>query len=169
MEGGEAWVTAWLADRLVRGLTSTRENESHYREHVVPVLGDKHVRDWTSADMRALCASLDAKVQAHAIAWKTATNIWGTATRMCSDACESKITALRVRTSNPSTGVRGPDRGERKVKQYLWPSEFLRFVGCGAVPLAWRRLVALAAYIYGARCRAAARCDGEDVDLGNTA
>ena len=55
---------------------------------------------------------------------------------------------LRVRDDNPTAGVEGPDRGEKKGKQYLWPSEFLQLVSSPAVPVRWARLFALAVYTY---------------------
>ena len=141
------WVTAWSAERKRRGLTSWEDNQSHYDEHIRPVVA-AHIRDWTVDDMRALSRSLDAKVQAGSMKWKTAWNIWGTAGRMCHDACKSKHDELRVRDDNPILSVAGPDRGEKTSKQYLYPSEFLAFVSCAEVPLAWRRAVALATYLY---------------------
>ena len=34
------------------------------------------------------------------------------------------------------------------LPQFLYPSEFLRFVNCDEVPIAWRRSVAIAVYTY---------------------
>src|SRR6187551_2951352 len=48
--------------------------------------------------------------------------------------------------NNPSTGVRGPDRGADKGKQFLCPSEVSDFVKHPRVPLLWRRLAAVAVY-----------------------
>jgi integrase len=87
-------------------------------------------------------------VQRGDIAWKTAINIWATATKMCGDAAESKIDALRCRPDDISRGVRGPDRGDDIGHQWLYPSELLRFVSCDDVPLSWRRIIALAVYLY---------------------
>lgn len=143
-----AWFDTWIADREAKGYTSTRDNVSHYREHIEPMLGEIHIRDWTPDDLRGLCRYLDTKVQAGGMAWKTATNVWGTATKMCDDAQSSKLDALRVRSDNPAADVKGPDRGARKALQYLYPSELLMFVGCQRVPLRWRRAVALAVYQY---------------------
>lgn len=67
---------------------------------------------------------------------------------MAADAVSSKVNALRVRADDPTTNVEGPDRGEEKSKPFLYPSEFLAFVSCAAVPLKWRRAVALAVYLY---------------------
>jgi integrase len=144
-EDGSTWVDAWLAERKRRGLVG--HVESDVRTYVMPTLG-KHPRAWTRDDFRRLSRALDSKVQAKAISWKTAANIWGTATKMADDAAESKDDAIRCRTDNPSEGVRGPDRGAKKSKQFLYPSEFLKFATCDEVPLAWRRCVALAIYLY---------------------
>jgi hypothetical protein len=61
---GDKWFTAWETSRKAKGLTSTRDNRSHYEIHIRPALDGKHVRDWTPEDVRALVRSLDAKVQA---------------------------------------------------------------------------------------------------------
>jgi hypothetical protein len=62
--------------------------------------------------------------------------------------------------------VKSPERGARKAKQYLYPSEFLKFVSCRDVPLRWRRAVALAIYTYARDGEIRAlRWDGGDVDL----
>jgi integrase len=89
---------------------------------------------------------LDAKVQADALSWKSAANIWGTATKMCS--VKSKRDEIRCRDDNPSRDVAGPDRGAVKLKQYLYPSEFLAIVQCPDVPFRWRRALAVGAYLY---------------------
>ena len=54
----------------------------------------------------------------------------------------------RARDDNPALGVEGPDRGARKAKQFLFPSEFLQFVASPDVPLEARRAVAIAIYTY---------------------
>ncbi len=53
-----------------------------------------------------------------------------------------------------------------KAKQFLYPSEFLKFVSCPRVPFSWRRAVALAVYTYARDGELRAiRWDGGDVDL----
>jgi integrase len=160
----DAWLKDWFASRRSKGLTSVRENEAHVRKHIAPTMGDKHVRDWTSDDMRKLAAALDATVQAGAISWKTAWNVWATASRICRDACASKVEALRVRADNPARDVEGPDRGASKAKQFLYPNEFLAFARHEDVPLAWRRHVALAIYLF-PRAGELRVLRWEDVDL----
>ena len=141
------WYDAWESSRIAKGLTATRDNRTHYTFHIQPAL-PKHVRDWNREDVRALVRSLDAKVQAGTIDWKYAKNVWGTATKMASDSVTSKLDTLVVRTEDPCAGVEGPDLGEARSKQYLWPSEFLRIVGCDDVPIAWRIAVAQAVFLY---------------------
>ncbi|MGD0679646.1 MAG: site-specific integrase [Polyangiaceae bacterium] len=158
------WLHAWITSRKAKGI-STRENEAHYKHHIAPATGGKHVRDWTADDFRRLSRELDAKVQAGALKWKTAWNIWGTASRMSKDAVRSKRDDLRVRDDDPARNVAGPDRGAHTSKQYLYPSEFLRFVACDEVPLAWRRLVALAIYLYPRAGELRVLQWEEDVDL----
>ena len=145
---GDTWVKTWLADRRARGLTSVKDNEAHYRLHIRPVTMGKHVRDWSAEDMRAIVASLDGKIARDEISAKFASNVWGTATKMVGDACKSKVEALRVRSENPAKDVAGPESGDEREKQFLYPNEFLRLVSCEDVPLRWRRAVALAVYLF---------------------
>lgn len=148
-DAADRWVETWLAERRRRGHTSVGTDEGRWRTHIRPVLGDKHVATWTAVDLRRLVATLDEKVQTGEIKRpKTAQNVWITARAMCGDAFNSKTEALRVRDDNPATGVRGPDGGARRRKQFLFPSEFLRLVSCAAVPLEFRRSVAVAIYSY---------------------
>ncbi|MBV9945652.1 MAG: hypothetical protein JOZ69_02265 [Myxococcales bacterium] len=74
--------------------------------------------------------------------------MWTLVTRMCSDMVTAKRREFRVRSDNPARDVKPPERGARKAKQYLYPSEFPEFAACERVPLRWRRAVALAVYTY---------------------
>lgn len=159
-----AWVDAWHADRVRRGLTSARDSKSHWNFHLSQVLGAKHPQNWTRDDFRKLSAALDSKVQAGVISPKTAVNAWTTATGMASEAASSKLDALCCRTDNPADGVRGPSRGEGIALQYLYPNEVARFLGCEAVPLRWRRVVAVAVYTF-TRVGELRALEWSDVDL----
>ena len=61
---------------------------------------------------------------------------------------DSKIATLRVLELTPFDGVQGPDRGEKKGKQWLYPSEALALLACDDVPVRWKRLYALSMYLY---------------------
>ena len=168
------WVRTWLESRTAKGRTSTRDNEAHWRVHIEPAIGGKHIRAWTRDDLRALSRALDEKVRRisstnpitrkSAMSWKTAQNVWATAIKMCADSAASKLDELRVRDDNPAVGVEGPDRGARKSKQYLYPSEFLCFVSSPDVPLRWRRIATLMVYLY-PRPGELRELRWEDVDL----
>jgi integrase len=147
-ESIDPWLKVWLSDRVDRGQTATRDNAGHWRLHIAPVFGDKHPREWTPDIFRALSHTLDRKVQAKVISWKTAVNIWNTATKMAVDAAKSKRNEIRCRTDDPSAGVLGPDRGAELDLQFLYPDEFSKFVACEKVPFRWRRAVAVAVYTY---------------------
>ncbi len=120
--------------------------------------------DVTRSDVERLVEKLDNAVTARACSWKTATNTWGVVSKMFGDAQCSKVLALRARTDNPCTGVRGPDHGVTKSKAYLYPSEVAALVSCARVPLRWRQVFALAIYTY-ARPGEVEALTWEDVDL----
>jgi len=92
--------------------------------------------------------ALDKKIVKGELAWKTAASVWTLVTSICADMVNAKKREFRTREDNPCRDVKPPERGARKAKQYLYPSEFLKFVSCEQVPLRWRRAVALAIYTY---------------------
>ena len=99
---GDDWVTAWIAAAKARGQTSTGDKRVHFDLHIKPALAGKHVRDWTTDDVRALVAVLDRKIAAGELAPKTARNIWQTATKMAADACAP--TTRRRMSKGPTVG-----------------------------------------------------------------
>lgn len=143
-----AWSDRWCADREARGLSAVDDDRGRLRKWVLPHFEGKPLADITRTDLERLVEKLDEQVRGGALEWKTARNVWGTVSKAFDDACHSKTLALRVLSENPCTGVRGPDRGAQKAKQYLYPKELLALVSCPSVPLRWRRIYALAAYVY---------------------
>ncbi len=137
----------WLKSRELK-VTSIRDDRSRLRDHVLPIVGALDVATFVRDDVENVRDALDAKIVSGALNWKTARNAWGTFIKLCDDSANAKRRDLRMRTDNPATGVRAPDRGLRKAKQYLFPNEVLRFVECEDVPLTWRRNVAVAIYLY---------------------
>jgi integrase len=71
---------------------------------------------------------------------------------------------LRVREDNPALGVEPPDRGTRKGKQFLYPSEFGLIAQNDRIPRAWQRFIALALYLF-PRAGELEALEWEDVDL----
>jgi hypothetical protein len=128
----------WLDDREGR-VNSIRDDRSRMRDHILPSLGKLAPRTFTRDDVEGLRDALDVKIVKGELSWKTAANCWTLATSMADDMVNSKRRELRVRDDNPTDKVRPPERGSRKAKQYLYPSEFLTFISCERVPLRWRR------------------------------
>jgi integrase len=151
----------WADDRERRGRVSER---GRYDVHIKPVLGSKLIVKITKDDARRLSAELDEKVLANELHWTTAVKAWGVATKMFKDAVESKVATLRVLDVNPFAGVRGPERGVKKSKQWLYPSEVTKLLACQDVPIRWRRLYALSVYLY-TRPEELAALECEDVNL----
>jgi integrase len=87
---------------------------------------------------------------------------------MFKDACSSKVRALRAREDNPAAGVVGPDRGAKKAKAYLYPSETETILACEDISIAWRRAVALSVYLYVRPGELRALRWEEDVDIERT-
>ena len=136
----------WIADRRTRGLTSARDDAARIKMHVLPLIGSHAMEDVTREDLVQLVEAFDAAVRDRKYRWKTAINIFHVVTRMFADACNSKSLELRVLSDNPALGVRGPDRGDQRSAQYLYPSEAVKLLECDAVPLRWRVIYAMAMY-----------------------
>jgi hypothetical protein len=135
----------WLADREARGIASLRDDRQRFRSHVEPVLGSLAVANVSRDDIRRLVVALD-RDDAVRFSSKTARHVWVLVRSLFKDAYSAKRGELVVRDTDPTAGVRPPDRGEDRDRTYLYPSEFASLVACDAVPLERRRLYALAAY-----------------------
>lgn len=134
--------------RLAAGKVNAADEVKIMIKHAGPILADLPIATIGRPLLEDVRDALDAKVRAGVIAWKYAFNIWGYLTSLFSDACESKERSLRVRTDDPTAGMRGPDQGADTQKAYLYPDEFLQLVSCEDVPLRWRRSIAIAVYLY---------------------
>jgi integrase len=143
-----AWAEQWFAARDKKDLVCVKDDRSHFRKWIPEELKSRPMATITAADLERLVEFLDQAVLDDEITWKTATNIWGTVTKMFVDARKSKTLALRILVTNPCIDVAGPDVGDPKSKTYLYPAEFLQLVSCERVPLRWRRLFTLAVYMY---------------------
>ena len=146
-ESVEQYAKRWLDEREGR-VHSIRDDRGRMRLHVLPILGPLDARTFTRDDVEGVRDLLDEKITKGALAWKTAASCWTLITSMCADMVSAKKRDLRVRDDNPCRDVKPPERGTRKAKQYLYPSEFLQFVLCESIPLRWRRAVTLGIYTY---------------------
>jgi hypothetical protein len=137
----------WLKDRAAR-VNSIRDDVARMRLHILPTLGGRDIRTFTRDHVEEVRDELDRKILSGEIGWKTAASSCALVTTLCDDLVNAKKKTFRRRTDNPCTGVRPPERGKKRQKQYLYPSEFLQFVSCEKVPLRWRRAVAIAVFTY---------------------
>ncbi len=144
----QGWFLRYLDHRLERGIKGTRQEQSRFQEHLLPVFGSRLVADITRKDLETFVAQLDTRVRAGEMSWRSAGHVWALLAHAMKEACGSKRLELRVREDNPAAGVRGPDRGRPKAKQFLYPSELLAILRCPRVPLRWKRLITLAVYTY---------------------
>lgn len=144
----EEYAVRWLKDRERRGLSSVASDRGRLEKHVLPLLKERPIAAVGPNDLRAVVEHLDEIVRRDALHWNTARKIWGLVTKMFSDAVRSKVASLRVRQDNPARDVLGPDDGEPTAKQWLYPNEAATLLACNEVPIRWRRLYALAIYLY---------------------
>jgi integrase len=159
----------WAAARLSRGVRTAENTDlARLRVHVFPLIGQKPIADVTAEDLLGVVAKLDelAHDEASKFTGNTALKVWGAVTKMFKDACRSKVPTLRVRHGNPTLEVEGPDSGEKRAKQWLYPDEFLQLVSCATLPLRWRRIYALATYLF-TRAGELEVLDWADVDLAH--
>jgi integrase len=146
-ETTSSWFKRWSDYRVTRGLQSVATERQRVRDYLLPHLTSPMAKV-TKAEVVAVRKALDARIEAGTMSWKTAQNTWGLLTKAFADAVNSKRDDLVVREDNPATGVLPPERGEAKTKCYLYPDEFAALVSCERVPLRWRRMFALVAYLY---------------------
>lgn len=160
----EDYATLWCAAREERGHTSVEDDRGRLRKWISPRIGKLKVASVTRRDLERLVEFLDDEVRADSLSWKTARNAWGVVTKMFADAMRSKKLALRVRDDNPAHDVEGPDMGPERSKAYLYPVEFMALMTSTRVPVRWKRLFAIATYLY-ARAAELEALQVEDIDL----
>jgi hypothetical protein len=123
----------WLAERKTR-VVSVKDDASRLRDHVLPFIGHRSVLSLSRDDVEGVRDALDDKVAAGTIGWKTARHAWQITKSMCGDMANARRRELRVREDDPSAGIKPTLRGVSRSKQFLYPSEFLRFMACDEGP-----------------------------------
>ena len=126
----------WFKDRERRGLSSIKTDRGRMRNHVLPLIGDRPVRAVAVDEMRAVVERLDETALAGSFSWSTALKVWGLVTKMFSDACNSKVAALRVRRTTRARESRGPTGAIRSRSSGFFRWSPRRFWGVSACPSA---------------------------------
>jgi integrase len=143
----DQWIDRWYRHRDQR-VSRPREERRSYEIWIQPVLGSRPVARISRSDVELWVEHIDRCVDEGQLRWGTAIRLWSYVKAMIRDMSASKVRELRVRSDNPSYGVRAPDRDTRRASTFLYPSEFLRFATCRRVKLSFRRLVTVAIYLY---------------------
>ncbi|MFO0590456.1 MAG: tyrosine-type recombinase/integrase [Polyangiaceae bacterium] len=163
-ETADAWLERWTADRVARGIATAGQTPGRWHKWIAPVIGHLPIARIEREDVERVVDRLDEAVRAGAIRAQTASHTWVIVKAAFRDAQRAKTRTLRVRSDNPTEGVQGPDQGPDRSKPWLYPCEFSRLMACPRVPMRWRRLFALATYLY-LRAGELAALTIEDVDL----
>jgi integrase len=142
------YLERWLSDRDKRGYAKVHADRLMFSKHVCPHIGDKPIAAIEKEDLEKIVQAFDEKTARKVWSWATGMRAWLHLRKLFSDSCKSKNIALRVRKDNPSNDVAGPDRGDEKAKAFLYPDEFVKLVTCASIPIAVRRLYAIAIYLY---------------------
>jgi integrase len=139
---------AAYAERWLESRRDPKEARGHLKLYVLPALGARPLREITRRDLELIVADLDRRVRVGELRGKTATNVWGTVTKLFDDACNTKLLELRVLEGLPSPAdrVRGPDRGDERQSAYLYPREATALLAHAGIPARWRVAYAIALY-----------------------
>lgn len=143
----DAWVERWWTERATRIRRTDHERE-RYARWIRPHVGKLPIATLSRANVEAWIEFVEGRVAAGELRSSTAWRLWTVLRAILRDAAQARVRALRVRSDNLALGLRGPERGTSRASTFLYPSEFMRLVSCPRVPLAHRRLYAVAVYLY---------------------
>ncbi len=128
---------------------------SAWKVWIVPHLGALPMATLTREDIERFRDLLDAQIATHkrtegaeGISAKRALNVWSELTTTFESAVNAKRRDLRVRTDNPCANVLPPEKGDTRRKTFVYPSELAAVLACLDVPLEWREVYAIGAYLY---------------------
>ncbi len=165
-----------------RPQSSADDRRARFHSWIEPVIGTLAMVAVQSFDLRRVVRRLDAAVRERAafyeradeehegkkpgLSAKTAQNVWSEITNGFREARRSKIDSLAVLRGrpDPTADVEGPTTAENREQAALFPSEVLALLSCLDVPLARRRVYAVAIYT-GMRRSELERLEASDVDL----
>lgn len=168
-EAGEACdgetCDAWFARHLPTidcGDEHRRITRHAWQKWISPVIGSKPMRSLTRDDVEDVRDALDRALDEGRI--RTARNIWSTLTGALKAAYASRDRTLRVHAAPLHFGILPPKSGDSRQRPWLYPNEWIRLVGCAAVPIEWRQTYAIALYT-GLRPNELRALTWNDVDL----
>jgi integrase len=142
----DAWFARyWATDESGSGHHRIKRQQWHL--HVSPLIGSKGIASITRDDLEDIRDNLDQKIASGRLRSATAKNIWSHVTSsMAAASGGAKDRSLRVHPMPLHIGILPPRRLEARQRPWLYPREWLLLASCEAVPLAERRLFAIALY-----------------------
>lgn len=149
-ESTDAWFTRYVASKAC-GEGHRAKTQSQWKKWISPILGAKPVATLTRDDLEEVRDHLDRASARGAVRAKTCASVWGHLTSAMKAAANAKDRSLRVHAVAPGSvglhaGILPPDTGASRKRVWIFPVEFEALMHCEDVPLAARRLYAVAAY-----------------------
>lgn len=155
-------LTRWVFDRYIPAFKANGHDEKQVRKDfapwVLPVIGSKPIASLKREHALAVRAKLVDAVTAEEIGPKRATDVFSafcTAMGRAFTDDDPQYAGVRVgpAASNPCLSLKPPFNGSQKAegereRQCLYPRKFSQLMACAAVPVAWRRIHALAVGLF---------------------
>lgn len=147
-DGGET-VDTWFARHLAAKECGTGYRDTsrcRWRKHVSPLIGNLPIASLTRDQIEGVRDYLDTAIDG-GMSGASARNTWSLVTSAMKAACAAKDRTLRVHAAPIYVGILPPKTTRPRRRPWLYPSEWDALSRCEAVPLAARRLYALALYL----------------------
>lgn len=145
----EETVDAWFARHLAAKECGTGYRDTsrcRWRKHVSPMIGKLPIASLTRDQIEGVRDYLDTAIDG-GMSGASARNVWSLVTSAMKAACAAKDRTLRVHAAPIYVGILPPKSTRPRRRPWLYPSEWDALSRCEAVPLAVRRLYALALYL----------------------
>lgn len=143
------------AYRKELGKGGGRDDASTWRTWLAERIGHLPIAKVTREDVEGVRDALDEAIALHkrtegrqGIGPKRAANVWSVLTTTFKAACACKRRDLRLRQDNPCAGVLPPEDGDSRHRAFIYPVEFSALVACRKIPVQWREVYAVAAFLY---------------------
>lgn len=141
--------------RKAEGVRDTRKERTIWGKWLSPRIGGRPVAQVTRDEIEAIRSALDAQVRLRirdgltaGISGATAQNVWSVLRTMFKETVSSRDRTLHLREDDPTAGHKPPLKTPRRQKTFVYPTEFAKLLACEAVPIEWREVYAVAAYLY---------------------
>jgi integrase len=141
--------------REAEGKRNVTNEQFIWRKWISPRIGSKLIASVTADEVENIRDELDEQVKeriakglGHGISGAHAMNVWSMLRTTFAEAVSSRDRSMRVRTTDPTDKIKAPLTSSPRKKTFVYPAEFAALMTCREVPLEWRRLYAVATYLY---------------------